>query len=122
MGEALDNSLYYFPGKQARFVNRSERESIYFYIYKDWYSGLLPPIYHPEDLDFHHILESHYYEIKDEIERNFVTGMSGLHQQNVPYKLDVNNWRVCRLYGFMLRYPQNLKFFPVLDGVLKKDT
>jgi aspartyl/asparaginyl beta-hydroxylase (cupin superfamily) len=96
------------------------REPIYFYIYKDWYTGKLPPIYKPEDLDFHDILTSNYEAIREEVLKVYSNGAKGFKLQYAPYKFDNNKWKVCSFYGFQLRYQDNLKAFPVLAEVLKK--
>ena len=98
------------------------REPIYFYILKDWYRGNMPVFYASNKYDFQNTLENNYHSIKNEIIEKYSSDSKIFIPQHAPppYKFDNDRWKICTFYGFLLKYENTLKEFPVIAEVLKK--
>lgn len=95
-------------------------EPIYFNTHGNWYKGNVPVFYDKQDLQAARILEDNFPAIREEIISFYQNETQLFEPMYVPHQYEDKNWLVFSFYGFMLRYPDNLKKFPVLANVLKQ--
>lgn len=97
-----------------------EKESLFFNITGNWYKGKLPSFYDASQLKSTAIIENNYSQIKEEILKFYTHDQDKFEPMYVPHKYVDVDWVVYNFYGFMLKYPEKLKNFPVLDKVLRQ--
>ncbi len=95
-------------------------EPIYFYLTGNWYKGKMPNFYDVSGFESTKILEENYLQIKEEINHFYETDQQSLKPNFTPYKYLEEGWRTINLHAFMLKYPKNIKKFPVIESVINK--
>lgn len=95
-------------------------EKIYFNITGNWYKGAVPAFYNRADLEAAPILEAKYADIREEIIQFYSAHTKMFEPMYVPHQYEDKNWLVFNFYGFMLKYPENLQYFPKLAKALEQ--
>lgn len=101
-------------------INQKNKEPIYFNIIGKRYKGKMPTFYKNKEFELTKILEANYPQIKEEITNYYNSKKESFVTQYVPYKWKEEKWKVFTFFGFLLKYPKNLKEFPHLGKVLDK--
>ena len=99
---------------------KAKREPIYFNLTGNWYKGNIPAFYDVSKLASAKILEENYEKIKAEILSFYKADFSRFEPMYVPHDYVNTHWVVFNFYGFLLRYPENLKKFPELNRMLNE--
>ena len=95
-------------------------EPIYFYLTGNWYKGKMPNFYDVSEFESTKILEKNYSLIKDEITHFYDTDKESLRPNFTPYKYIEEGWRTINLRAFMLKYPDNMRKFPVIESIVSQ--
>lgn len=95
------------------------REPIYFYVTGKWYTGKLPNFYDVSTLSSTKILEDNYEKIKEEILSFYDRHANIIRPNNTSRQYKEEGWKNLSLYGFMLRYPNHIKYFPFLGQLIE---
>jgi hypothetical protein len=96
------------------------KRQIYFNLTGNWYKGAIPSFYDIDSLDAAPVLEKHFPSIRDEIISFYEKETQLFEPMYVPHRYSDQNWLVFNFYGFMLKYPDNLKKFPALSQALSE--
>jgi beta-hydroxylase len=98
--------------------NQKDREPLYFNVIGKWYKGKMPTFYDNSQMELTRILESNFPAIQKEILAFYQHNGQEFLPQYVPYKYQNDNWKVFSLMGFLLKFSENIKKFPVLSKVV----
>lgn len=96
------------------------KEPLYFYLTGNWYKGKMPNFYDVSGFESTKILEDNYDSIKNEILAFFETSEDKFLPNFTPYNYKEEGWRTINLYGFMLKYPNAIKDFPIIDNIVNQ--
>ncbi len=94
-------------------------EPLYFYLTGNWYTGKMPNFFDVSNMESTKILESNYERIKAEVLDFYEKDSESLQPNFTPYKYKEEGWRTINLYAVMLKYPEVIKKFPVIDEVAR---
>lgn len=95
-------------------------EPLYFYLTGNWYKGKMPNFYDVAEFESTKILEGNFNIIKEEILRFYESDSDSLKPNFTPYRYKEEGWRTINLRGFMLKYPKNIKKFPVIESIVNQ--
>ena len=97
-----------------------QKEPLWFYVTNRWYSGKKPNFYDISGMHSAGILEQNYERIRVEILTFYEKDAASLKPNFTPYNYKEEGWRTINMHAFMLRYPENIKKFPVIEEVVRK--